>query len=801
MSERIYWNDGWMFTEKFDESLINGSMPNESMRSVRIPHTVKELPFHYCDEHAYQMISGYKKAFTPDAAWNGKIILLTFDGVAHVSEVYINGEKVGEHYCGYTAFTIDITEKIRFNAPNELVVKVNSEESVNVPPFGYVIDYMTYGGIYRDVYIDIKEPTYITDAFVSTKIAKDGVQSATITQVTVKNPKEGMKIRQWIKKSHYEDYSLLGVCVPVKEGKEVYSIRQNTGKVDLWDIDNPNLYCIKTEIVNDDKEVVDDNTVRFGYRKAVFHKDGFYLNGKRVLIRGLNRHQSYPYVGYAMPESMQKNDADILKYELGVNAVRTSHYPQSQYFIDRCDEIGLLVFTEIPGWQFLGDDEWKERAIKNVEDMIVQYRNHSSIILWGVRINESPDDDELYIRTNEVARKLDPTRQTGGVRCFKKGHLFEDVYTYNDFSHVGGNPGCEKKIMVTPDMNKPYLVTEYGGHMFPTKSFDCEEKRGEHALRHARVINDVAATNGLAGSFGWCMFDYNTHKDFGSGDRICYHGVMDMFRNPKLAAYVYAAQQEEIPVLEFSSSMDLGEHPGSNRGDNYIFSNADSVKMFKNGYLIKEYKAEDSQYKNLAHGPIRMDDYIGDAFEREEQMSPAKAAAVKELINALAAGGLYSLPKILYVKAAAVAARYHMSVNDAVQLYNKYIGDWGSTSTEYTFEAIKNDEVVKTLSIKPMSRVCLSAKADHNVLKEGNSYDVAAVRICAMDENSNVLRFCNDPVIFSVEGPIELIGPDIASLSGGMGGTYIRTTGKSGAARLKIEMPSGEQTVVEFTVE
>ena len=122
-----------------------------------------------------------------------------------------------------------------------------------------------------------------------------------------------------------------------------------------------------------------------------------------------------------------------MKKELGLNAVRTSHYPQSQYFIDRCDEIGLLIFTEIPGWQHIGDEEWKNQTVKNVEEMILQYRNHPSIILWGVRINESVDDEELYTRTNALAHKLDPTRQTGGVRCIKKSQLLEDVYTYNEF--------------------------------------------------------------------------------------------------------------------------------------------------------------------------------------------------------------------------------------------------------------------------------------------------------------------------------------------------------------------------------
>ena len=172
---------------------------------------------------------------------------------------------------------------------------------------------------------------------------------------------------------------------------------------------------MRTELKSNDT-VLDYKEETFGFREVSITEEGFFLNGKRILLSGLNRHQSYPYVGYAMPKSMQVIDADLLKYEHGCDAVRTSHYPQSQYFINRCDEIGLLVFTEIPGWQHLGDSVWKEQVLTNVEEMVLQYRNHPSIFLWGVRVNESVDDDKLYEKTNALAKELDCSRPTGGVR-------------------------------------------------------------------------------------------------------------------------------------------------------------------------------------------------------------------------------------------------------------------------------------------------------------------------------------------------------------------------------------------------
>ncbi|MDO4965734.1 MAG: glycoside hydrolase family 2 TIM barrel-domain containing protein [Lachnospiraceae bacterium] len=799
MGERINLNNDWKFMENFSEELLTNKSLWEPIEKIRIPHTVKELPFHYFDEKEYQMISTYRKFIFGDPNWREKNVLLTFDGIAHDSQVYINGALAKSHHCGYTAFTVDITDLIKIGVENEIVVKVDSRENLNVPPFGFVIDYMTYGGIYRDVYIDIKEKSYLKDVFVTTKLAKDGLKSATNSKIEIAGPKHNLTIRQYIKKYGSDDeYKVLAKEHVVTEDGEIELV-QDTGEVELWDIDSPNLYILKTELIKDEK-VIDEKEVRFGYRKAVFHSDGFYLNGKKIKIRGLNRHQSYAYVGYAMPKSMQQLDADILKNELGVNAVRTSHYPQSHYFLDRCDELGLLVFTEIPGWQHIGDEEWKNQAVENTRDMILQYRNHTSIVLWGVRINESVDDDEFYERTNAVAHELDPSRQTGGVRCYKKGSLLEDVYTYNDFSHTGNNSGCEKKFAVTSDINKPYLVSEYNGHMYPCKTYDWEEHRREHAIRHANVLNSVAGTEGVAGSFGWCMFDYNTHKDFGSGDRICYHGVMDMFRNPKMAAFVYACEQDKEPVLEISSSMDIGEHPGSNRGDIYIFTNADSVKMYKNDKFIKEYTAKDSKYTNLKHGPIRIDDYIGSALEDNEGMDYTQAEAVKVLLNETARGGLYNLPKLMYIKAGLLIAKYQMKMSDMVKLYNKYIGDWGGESTTYRFEAIKNDEVVKTLCVKPMTEWKINAEIDHDLLVEENSYDVAAVRFSAVDENGNVLHFCNDPVEIITTGPIEIVGPRVVSLQGGLGGTYIRTKRRQGSASITVKAMNGTSKSISLNV-
>lgn len=807
MTHRLYLNDDWLFTEQFEDSLMAPEYPENTLQPIRLPHTCKETPFHYFDESLYQMVSGYRRHLLIPKDWQGKRILLTFEGAAHDSTVFCNGKKVGEHHCGYTAFTVDLTDNVLYGQDNLLCVRLDSRENLNVPPFGYVIDYMTYGGIYRDVRLEVKEKVSLSDIFVHTAIdfRSSPVTAQITSEITLTESNENVTIRQYyMPKSTataQESWRLLceqTVSADVSCDKE-FSLTATITAPLLWDTEEANLYILKTQLYQDNT-LLDETETTFGIREAVFKKDGFYLNGRKLRIRGLNRHQSFPYVGYAMPKSMQRLDADLLKKELGLNAVRTSHYPQSHYFLERCDELGLLVFTEFPGWQHIGDDAWKAQAVANAEDMIRQYRNHPSIILWGIRINESPDDDAFYEKTNAVAHKLDPSRPTGGVRAMKKSHLLEDVYTYNDFLHDGEMPGCDPKKKVTSDMEKPYLISEYNGHMYPTKAFDNEERRSEHAIRHANVLDAVAGQPDIAGSFGWCMFDYNTHKDFGSGDRICYHGVMDMFRNPKLAANIYACEQEQTPVLEITSSMDIGEHPGCNRGNIYILSNADSVKMYKNDRFIKEYLPGMSPYKHLKHGPILINDFIGDSLAQNERFRPKHAKEITDAMNLVARGSLNHIPKRLYLTALKLLLIYHIDFAEVTRLYTKYIGDWGGTATIYRFDAIKDGKVVKSVTKEPVREIRLEAEADHTILTEQHSYDVALVRIRAVDDHGNVLPFYQEPVRLIAEGDISIIGPDTIALQGGMGGTYVKSTGRSGRGALLLQSQTAGEIRIPFQI-
>ena len=814
-------NRDWSFTERFDEAFARGEGVFDA---VDLPHTCKQTPYDYFDESIYQMVCGYRRVLRVPRDWKGKRVFLTLGAAGHSAEVYVDGKKLGEHRCGYTAFTTELTEALTPGKEALLVIRVDTREQQDIPPFGYVIDYMTYGGLYREAWLDVYEGAFAEDVCVrpaipdgagilnkrdnARTIAAVRFEGRVETIVTLRGEvdRETCALRQTVTRCG-EDRPLVTAQAPLSAlaltpGEGDRQICTRTLKVPeaaLWDIASPALYRLRTALVRGG-ELLHETTTTFGFRRAEWRANAFYLNGRKVQLRGLNRHQSWPYIGYAAPARMQRMDADILKNELGLNAVRTSHYPQSQHFIDRCDEVGLLVFTEIPGWQHIGGEGWKKQAVRNTEDMVRQYRNHPSIILWGVRINESRDDDAFYTETNAAARALDPTRATAGVRCHKRSSLLEDVYTYNDFSHTGKNAGCEPKQNVTSDMKKPYVISEYNGHMFPTKTFDPEEHRLEHALRHANVLDAAYREKGVAGSFGWCMFDYNTHMDFGSGDRICYHGVMDMFRNPKLAAAVYAAQGDFEPVLEISSSMDIGEHPAGNRGRIFLFTNADEVRMYKNGVFLRSYTHKDSPYRHIPNPPIEVDDLIGDAIEKGEDFTPLQAKFVKDMLNHNARFGSNHMPPEMLFKAGVCMARYGMTFEDAYQLYGKYIGNWGDAAIEYRFDAVTDGVVVKSVRKSPVKGRALRAEAGTACLHEGETYDATLVRIAMTDQNGNVLPFYNGALRITAEGPVALIGAEHSMLRGGLGGVIVRTTGGRGTAKVVIEAEGTQPVTVTFTV-
>jgi beta-galactosidase len=709
----------WRYNPKFVEGAHDKTFDDAAFQRVVVPHTNIELPWHSFDDKDYEFVSIYRRRFKLPPEARGKHVFVDFEGVMTASTVWINGVRLGEYKGGYTPFSFDLTPHIDFAGENVLAVDVDSTERPDIPPFGYQIDYLTFGGIYREVSLRVVPGTFIENIFakpMDVLSAHPRVQVDCFLQ-SLEASGEPMNLEVELRDGN-QVLTKGTQKVPASAGATTEPVAhtvvlENLSGIKLWDLATPNLYSVHVRLVKG-TQTVDQDSRRIGFREAQFTNHGFELNGKGIKLRGLDRHQTFPFVGQAMPGRPQRRDAEILRVNLRCNIVRTSHYPQSRHFLDACDELGLLVLEEIPGWQHIGDEAWKLISIDNLRRMIERDWNHPSIILWGVRINESKDDHDFYTRTNALAHKLDPTRQTGGIRYFQESEFLEDVFTMNDF----GFP-------LKPPNHPRYLNTEFVGHTYPTKTIDNKERLMEHTVRHARVHDQLASNPQYAGGIGWCAFDYNTHYDFGSGDRICYHGVTDMFREPKPAAGFYKSQcdpSEEI-VLEPAFHWARGDESiGFTNG--MVCSNCDHLKFYVGDKLVAEADPDKTRFQHLRYAPFTA--------------------------NLQASGHQFGDLKI------------------EGYLQGKKV-------------------ISKTLSGKGIDQKFTLLPDDTKLNADGA--DTTRVVLRVTDEYGAIRPFANDAIKLELEGPAEIIGDNPFALVGGTGAIWIRAKEQAGTVQLTATHP------------
>ena len=711
-------NRKWRYSRKFVEGGHARDFDDSGFDRVVIPHTNIRLPWHGFDEKTYEFVSLYRRRFKLPAEARGKRVFVDFEGVMTASTVWINGQRLGEYKGGYTPFSFELTSHLDFDGENVLAVDVDSTERPDIPPFGYEIDYLTFGGIYREVSLRVVPATHIENIFVRPKAvltANPAVDVDCFVQ-HLEASKDALTIEvELLDGDHVVGKASLQLPASGAASEPVAHTAHLEGLsgIKLWDLEKRNLYSARVRLLRG-TQVVDEDSRRFGFREAQFTDHGFELNGKVIKLRGLDRHQTFPWVGQAMPARPQRRDAQILRNQLRCNIVRTSHYPQSRHFLDACDEVGLLVLEEIPGWQHIGDEAWQQISIDNVRRMTRRDWNHPSIILWGVRINESRDNHDFYTRTNSLAHQLDATRQTGGIRYFQESEFLEDVFTMNDF----GFP-------LKPPNHPRYLNTEFCGHTYPTKTIDQVERLTEHTIRHARVHDQLASNPQYAGGIGWCAFDYNTHGNFGSGDRICYHGVTDIFREPKPAAGFYRSQcdpAEEV-VLDPAFHWARGDASvGFSKA--VVCSNCDHLKFYIDDQLIAELDPDRKQFAYLRYAPFVLE--MGELFHK-----------------------------------------------------------WGDLRIE---GYIRGKQVIaKRLSGRGVDTKFMLLPDDTELIADGADSTRVVLRVT--DQFGAVQPFANDAVKFELEGPAEIVGDNPFSLIGGTGAIWIRAQERPGKAKLKAIHP------------
>ena len=740
------FNQGWAFACLAEADRPSGDGDGEL---VTLPHMAVELPYDYFDEASYQRAFSYRKKLDWVDAFEGKVVGLVFDGVMADAEVLLNGQPAVAHADGYTPFEVDLTEALGPNGV-QIELRLSGAENPEIPPFGGQIDYLTYAGIYRDVWLTVRDPVSIGAVRVETRNVLSRDRSV-LVECRCRSRDDRLPAATW--RAEILDplgHAVAEVSAPLERLRQTVEL---TGlpETALWSPAAPTLYTLRLTLEHEGGS--DRRDIPFGFREARFEPNGFFLNGERVKLIGLNRHQSFPYTGYAQGRASQERDAELLRYELGCNIARTSHYPQSPWFLDHCDRIGLMVLEEIPGWQHIGGGTWKDRAVENVRAMIERDCNHPSIVLWGVRINESPDDGEFYARTNALARELDPTRQTGGTRKHTESELLEDVYTFNDF--IMGEfelPGSNRARTALRDQREatgrehdvPYLVTEYNGHMYPTKVFDQEQRQVEHVTRHLEVLDAAHGDDRIAGCIGWCMADYNTHKDFGSGDRVCHHGVLTMFREPKFAAFAYASQMDPADriVMQPVTFWARGERNIGGVLPLMVLSNCEQVLMRLPGGTEVALQPDRARFAHLPHPPMML---------RAEDLPEGD------------------------------------------------LGRWGNAWSDVTFVGlVAGKEVARMTMLAAPVADRLEVAPDRTTLEATHGEVRVAVR--ALDQAGNRLPFVDAPITVSVEGAAERVGPASPALRGGATAFWVRPTGVAGSVRIDVSSPRFPTTSVELEV-
>jgi beta-galactosidase len=637
---RVYAvNQGWLFGGVYVPGAEEPGYDDTGFAQVTLPHTVTNLSWGNWDSRTWENVWIYRRHF-PGEGLGGRVFV-DFDGVMTDATVVINGTNLGTHQGGYLPWSTELTGHLN-SAGNVLAVVVDSRW-LPVPPGGAAggaaaVDYLQPGGIYRDVTLRVVPDIFLADVFARPDNVLTANRSVTV-QATVDAAVTGEAeittelfdgTRRLASATTRETITATGTTT-------VTLNLSGIGDVTYWSPQTPKLYTVQTSLTYPGGAHTVSTTI--GFREAKFELDGFYLNGERFEIFGLNRHQLFPYTGMAAPERLQRRDAEILKYELNCNMVRCSHYPQSSYFLDACDELGLMVWEEPPGWTYVGDQAWQEIVVQNVTDMVLRDRNRPSVIVWGTRLNETANYPSMYAQTHQIAYDLDGTRQTTGALAFTStAGWAEDVFSYDDYHSRDGNA-----TLRPPVPGVPYLVSEAVGALDGSPTYrwiDPGATLAIQALMHAQAHDIAQSDTSYAGLLGWAGIDYASYN---GGDRIWAAlktpGVIDTFRVPKPGAAFYQSQMDPsiTPMILPVFFWDFGpgspqQGPGPN---SMIATNLDRLEIYVGGQYLATGTPDRAGFGSLAFPPVfvdltvsgsnlpelRIDGYLGDSLAATVRMA------------------------------------------------------------------------------------------------------------------------------------------------------------------------------------
>ena len=626
INEIIPFGAGWLFGPAAEGSSLPG-FDDSGFEAVTLPHTVAPLSWQEWDPAAWERVWVYRKHFDAPPEVAGRRVFLDFGAAMTHSTVTLNGTEVGDYLGGYLPFSCEITGVLA-PAGNVLAVRLDSGFNLNVPPdrpapaVSTSVDFWQPGGIYRDVRLRVVPEVFLADVFAKPVNVLDAAARQVVVQVTVDAAAVPDGSSEVLVSLRDEDVVIAagtgagGVRRAGPGDGDRDAVRAGRGHlVGHWTSRSCTTWWRRCWSTGSGGTSTGCGS---GSARPRSRWTGSILNGRRVKLFGVNRHQFFPFAGGAMPARVQARDAEIIRRELNCTMVRCSHYPQSEAFFDACDELGLLAWEEAPGWGYLGDAAWLALASRDIGQMIVRDRNHPSIVIWGARLNETPNNTAFYTSANELAHDLDDSRPTAGAMAGMRltTDYQQDVFAENDYSSVTGPDGAKQPSLEPPvdGVGRPYLVTEAVGTLSGPARFyrrtDSQAVQQGQATAHARVHAIVAADDRYCGLLAWSGIDYPSGAGGNVYRGVKYTGVVDLFREAKPGAAIYRAQVDPQvrPVIAPAFYWDFGPiSPVTSLPAAMICANLERLEVYVGGAHFATVTPDDGDYGSLAYPPSFVD--------------------------------------------------------------------------------------------------------------------------------------------------------------------------------------------------
>jgi beta-galactosidase len=630
--------DGWRFHLGDAPGAEEAGFSTAGWEEVTLPHPARleARVTNPADLQQWEGVCWYRKRLELPASAIGQTVWVRFEGAMNRACLYANGKLIGENTDGYLPLVGDLTAFARTPGPIELAVRLeNASSPLTGPKPLEQLDFHLYHGLYRTAHLFIKGPLHITDEIMENKPASGGVfvtfhevsaASATVdTRVHLRNRAgspasftlqvrltdlEGREIKREVR---------AGLSLPANT-EDAFQIPLVVDQPELWSPRSPALHLLEVSVLGPDGEVIDTRSERIGIRKVAFRPGALLINDEPWFLRGVNRHQEYPYVGNAVPANAQYRDAFLIK-SAGFDYVRLSHYPQSPDFMAACDELGLVTLPAILAWQYNpGTEAFYANRIQAARELIRRDRNHACALFWEVSLNETKMAAEFVQRLVNAAKEEYPgdqlytagwvdgydikltARQHKSTEEFAKATFPALVSEYGDWEYYALNAGLNQgawKDLKGPDRNSRQTRA------------DGKVRLLQQATNFQEAHNENLGTSAFGDGL-WVMFDYNR----GYSADLETSGVADSFRVPKYSYYFYQSQRDASDVLTTASGEKIGgpmvhiatawtiESPLAVR----VFSNAEEVELFRDGKSMGRQKpARGSMAEHLRHPPFVFD--------------------------------------------------------------------------------------------------------------------------------------------------------------------------------------------------